>query len=237
VTALHPQKVPGSTIFVAFTVVARHSDNSRQLRGYGLHGYARRHSVPRWHHAFPRLGRFLTHGTTTVVRSKLPETVPMNRVPTGHFVRGTPGIKEIFLTDRAVAPVLAGLAIVIAVETAVNAHTTFVAVLKVFLSAHAAKAAVGTMVGTFVGRHPQVANVAMVGTKLYPARDTAVRFAALTCKAFTANDFHDSKPINVVVVIFRELGHGFHAGKATRQRGTAMKAPTAIVDLWGTVNE
>lgn len=216
--ALHSQKVPGPTVVVAFAVVADHGHDTGQFRRHRLHRDSRRHGVPRRHHALSRLRRFLADGAAAVVRRQLSEAVPVNGVPAGHFVRGPTRIEQVLLTDGTVGPVLAGLAIVIRVETAIDAHAAFVAVRKVFLPAHAAKAAVGTVVGPLFVRHPQVANTAVVGSKLDPARDAVVRLAALPGKAFAANDFRDGESVNVVVIVLRDFGHGllFHAGKAAR---------------------
>ena len=45
---------------------------------------------------------------------------------------------------------------------------------EVLPSAYAAEAAVGTVVGTFLGRHPQVANGAVILSKLDSAADAVV---------------------------------------------------------------
>ena len=73
----------------------------------------------------------------------------MNGMTAGHFVTGAPRRKEILLTDGTVGLVLANLAVVIVVEGPVDAHATVVAVFKVLGAADAAKAAIGTMIGTF----------------------------------------------------------------------------------------
>jgi hypothetical protein len=70
------------------------------------------------------------------------------------------------LTDGTVGHVFAGLAIVIVKEEGIDTHTTVIAVTKVFSSTHSTKAAIATMVGRFVIGHPQIANIAMVGSKL-----------------------------------------------------------------------
>ena len=49
-------------------------------------------------------------------------------------------------------------------------------------------------------------------------------------EAFAANDFHHRESINVVLVVFGDLGYGFRIFK-TGQGCAAMKLATAIVDL------
>ena len=81
------------------------------------------------------------------MRRQLTETVPVNGVSTRHFVRGPAGTEQILLTDRTIAPVLAGLAIVRFVQTLVNAHATLMAVFEIILTTDATKATVGAVVG------------------------------------------------------------------------------------------
>ena len=105
------------------------------------------HGVPGGHHAFASFGRLFTNGTAGIVRRQLTETVPVNGVSTRHFVRGPAGTEQILLTDRTIAPVLAGLAIVRFVQTLVNAHATLMAVFEIILTTDATKATVGAVVG------------------------------------------------------------------------------------------
>jgi hypothetical protein len=148
------------------------------------------------------------------VHGELAETLPVNGVATGHFVGGSPTAEQVFLTDGAVAPVLARLAIVILVQGHVDAHATLVAVLEIVPTTDAAKTTVMTMVGLFVGTHPKVANVAMILTKPDVTIDTVIGFAALSCIAFAADDFTDSEPVNGVVIIFwLGCAHGREAAR------------------------
>jgi predicted lysophospholipase L1 biosynthesis ABC-type transport system permease subunit len=70
------------------------------------------------------------------------------------------------LADGAIGLVLAVLAVVIGVETLINAHAAIMAMLKVLGTTDAAKATVLTMVRFFIIGHPKITNVAMVVTKL-----------------------------------------------------------------------
>jgi hypothetical protein len=108
------------------------------------------------------------------VRRQLTKAFPVNRVPTGHFVRRTATAKEVFLAHGAVALILARLAIVIVEQALVNAHSTVVAMLKVIFSTDAAKATVFAVIGILFVRHPEVASIAVVGTKKNIAVDTVL---------------------------------------------------------------
>jgi hypothetical protein len=108
------------------------------------------------------------------VRRQLTKAFPVNRVPTGHFVRRTATAKEVFLAHGAVALILARLAIVIAEQALVNAHSTVVAMLEVIFSTDAAKATVFAVIGILFVRHPEVASIAVVGTKKNIAADTVL---------------------------------------------------------------
>lgn len=70
--------------------------------------------------------------------------------------------------------VLSTLTVVIVVQTSINAHSAVVAVLKILRPTNPAKATVIAMIGLFVVVHPQVADIAMVFTKLDFAIDTMV---------------------------------------------------------------
>lgn len=118
--------------------------------------------------------RLFAHWASRIIRGEFFETVPMNGVSTGHFVTGVTTAKQVFLTDGTVAHVLARLAIVIVKQEGINAHATVVAMTKVLATADAAKAAIDAVVGSFAGGHPEIANVAMVFTKLNATADTIV---------------------------------------------------------------
>lgn len=93
---------------------------------------------------------------------QLSEAFPVNCVTTGHFMGGTPRTKEKFLADGTVGFVFSTFAVVVGVETSVDAHSTIVTMFEILGTTHAAKAAVGAMVGSFVVGHPEVANATVV---------------------------------------------------------------------------
>ena len=171
--------MPPQIAIRAFAVVAKNVDHAGHVRRHRLQRNAQGNRGPRRRHLFGRLGRFLAHGTPRVVRREFLEAVPVDRVPARHFVRGKSAAEQVFLTDRAVAHVLARLAVVIVKQKCVNAHAAVVAVFEVFATADAAKAAVFAMVGRLLVGHPQVANVAVVLTKLYAAIDAVVAVEAV----------------------------------------------------------
>ena len=138
--------MPGPGIFSPLTVDARHGHDPGQFRWDWLDGHGMRHGVPGGRHAFARFGRLFTNGTAGIVRRQLTETVPVNGVSAGHFVRGPTRTEQILLTHRTIAPVLASLAIVRFVQTPVDAHTTLVAVFEIVSTTDATKTTIGTVV-------------------------------------------------------------------------------------------
>ena len=70
--------------------------------------------------------------------------------------------------------VLADLAVVLSKERGVDANAAIVAVAKVFGSTDATEAALCTVVGTFLSRHPQVANGTVILSKLDTAADAVI---------------------------------------------------------------
>jgi hypothetical protein len=93
---------------------------------------------------------------------------------TWHFVTGRTRREQVFLTDGAVGLVLAVLTVVIVVEGAIDAHAAIMTVFEVLSSTNTTETAIRTMVRTFLIRHPQIADVAMVFTKLDIARNAIV---------------------------------------------------------------
>jgi hypothetical protein len=93
---------------------------------------------------------------------------------TRHFMTGISRTKQVFLTNRTIAHILASFAVVIVKQKCINAHAAVVAMLEIFAPTHSTKAAVFTMVGSLAGGHPKVANVAMIFAKLYAAIDALV---------------------------------------------------------------
>lgn len=76
---------------------------------------------------------------------------------------------------------------------------------KIVGSSHAAKPTIGTMIWLFLVGHPQVANIAVIGSKLRTARYAAIGFTALTSKALATYNFRHRKSINVVVIVLRNF--------------------------------
>ena len=69
------------------------------------------------------------------------------------------------MAHGAVALIFARLAIMVVEQFLVNAHSTVVAMLKVIFAPDAAKATIFAVIGILFVRHPEVASIAMVGTK------------------------------------------------------------------------
>lgn len=222
VSTLDSQKVPGPGIVLLLTIVAGNVDHTAELGWDGLKGHSCRHGVPGGHHALAGLGRLFADRTAGVVGGQLTETLPVNGVTTGHLVGGTSRTEEELLTDGTVGFVLSRFAIVVGVETAVDAHATVVTVLEIFGSPHPAESTVSTMVRPFVVGHPEVANITVVFTKLNATLDALVCLARLPCEALPANNLRDRKSINVVMGILGDLL--FHGGETTGQRGTTVHA-------------
>jgi hypothetical protein len=88
-------------------------------------------------------------------------------VTTIELVRRISTTEKIFLTNRTVAHILAGLAIVIVKEKCINTHTTVVTVPKVIAASDTAESAIFTMIRRFASAHPQVANTTVIFSKLY----------------------------------------------------------------------
>ena len=161
----------------------------------------------------------------------------MDGVSAGHFVRGRPRTKEVFLTDRAIRLVLSAFAIVVGVQGFVNAHAAIMTMLKVFRATHSTETAILTVIWFFIIRHPKVTNVTMVLSKGNSTRhtivavqkrqsnasefwDTAIsatpnikkrqylRFGRLLGETLSTNDFLHGEPVNGMVGFFRSLWIG-----------------------------
>lgn len=126
----------------------------------------------------------------------------MNGMAAGHLVTRIPRTEQVFLTDGTVRHVFAGLAVVIFKESRIDTHAAVMTVSKVFSSAHTAETTIGTVVGLFIVRHPQVANDTVVRSKLGTARRTKVGLARLSCVTQSTDDFRDCKTINLVMRLF-----------------------------------
>jgi hypothetical protein len=100
--------------------------------------------------------------------------MPMNGMSAGHFVTCRSRGKQVFLTDGTVRHVFSSVAIVIVKQLGVNAHAAIVAVTKVISTAHSTKAAILTVIRVLLIGHPQIANAAMIFSKLNSTRHTLV---------------------------------------------------------------
>ena len=172
--ALHSEEVPRAIVFGPLAVVADDGHGLRQVGGNGLQFDAHGHGIPRRLHPLVRFGRLLADGAAGIVGGQLAEAVPVDGVAAGHLVRGRAGAEEVLLADGAVLHVLADLAVVLGEEGGVDAHAAVVAVAEVLGPTDSAEAALGTVVGTLLGRHPQVADGAVVLSELDAAADAVV---------------------------------------------------------------
>ena len=177
--ALHSEEVPRAIVVGPLAVVADDGHGLGQVGGDGLQLDAHGHGIPRRLHPLVRFGRLLADGAAGIVGGQLAKAVPVDGVAAGHLVRGRAGAEEVLLADGAVGHVLAGLAVVIVEEEGVDAHAAIVAVLEVLPASDAAEAAVGTVVGLLLGRHPQVADVAMVLSEGNAALDALVAVVSM----------------------------------------------------------
>ena len=171
--------MPPAVPIALLAVVAGDGNDPGQVGGDGLEGDAHGHGLPGRGHLIVGFGRLLADGTAGVERGELSEAVPVDGVAAGHLVRGRAGAEEVLLADGAVGHVLAGLAVVIVEEEGVDAHAAIVAMLEVLPASDAAKAAVGAVVGLLLGRHPQVADAAMVLSEGNAALDALVAVVSM----------------------------------------------------------
>jgi hypothetical protein len=152
--ALHAQKVPSSVCFCFFAIVAGNVHHSSKFGWHRLQSYTSRHGVPGWEHSLTCLCRLFADWTAAIVCGELSKAVPMNGVSTGHFMARRSTAEQVFLAHRTVGSVLSCLAIVVAVERLVNAHTAVMAVLKILRPSDSTKAAVGAVIGCLLVAHP-----------------------------------------------------------------------------------
>ena len=171
--------MPPPIVITGFAVIAENVHDPRQIRRDWLKGNPHGNGIPRDGHLFRCFGRFLTHRTAGIVRGEFLKTVPMNGVSAGHFVRGQAAAEQVFPTNGTVGHVFATLTIVIVQEERVNAHAAVVAVAKVFPTPDATETTIRTVVRRFLVGHPEVANVAVVFTKLDTALDAMI--AVVVC--------------------------------------------------------
>jgi len=166
--------MPGSGIILLLTIVATNVDNAAQFRRNRLESDPCGHSIPSGHHSFSSLGCLLADGATGIMCSQLSEAFPMNRMTTWHFMRGTSGTKQEFLTYWTIGFVFSTFTIVIGVETSVNAHSTVMTVLKILRPSYSAESTIRAVIGPLVVVHPEIANITVVFSKLNSALDAIV---------------------------------------------------------------
>ncbi|KAG9287206.1 hypothetical protein G9A89_002944 [Geosiphon pyriformis] len=115
--ASHPVNMVRSTempppIDIPFsTIAANYCYHAGQFGSDGLHGNPHGHGLPGGSHVFRAFGRFFTHHRTSrMVGSSFLETMPVNDMAIGHFMRGISTGKQIVLTHRTITHVFASLA-------------------------------------------------------------------------------------------------------------------------------
>lgn len=89
-------------------------------------------------------------------------------------MRGTPGTKQKLLTDWTVGLVFPAFAVVIVIQTLVDAHSAVVTMLKVFGTTNSTEPTVLTVIWFFLVGHPQVTNITMILSKSNSTTDTIV---------------------------------------------------------------
>lgn len=89
-------------------------------------------------------------------------------------MRSTSRAKQKFLADGTVGFVFSRFAVVVRVETAVNAHATIMTVLEIFRSPDPTESAIGTVIRPFIICHPEIANITVVFTEGDVALDAIV---------------------------------------------------------------
>lgn len=172
--ALNTKKVPVSSMTLCFAIVAHDIDDTLQVGRHWLLRNITSTSFPCCRHALGRHDSFLADWTTIIKAGKLTETMRMNRMTAGQVLRRLARGKHVFATDGTIVLVLVLEAIVRTEHMDANAHATFVAVTKGLLTSNATKATVLTMKGLFRLCHPEVANAAMILSKLDSAMSTLV---------------------------------------------------------------
>lgn len=71
--------------------------------------------------------------------------------------------------------------------------------LEVLAAADAAESTIGTMVGTFFGGHPKVADGAVILTELNGTMNACIGIGGLSRVAFATDNFLDGESIDVVM--------------------------------------
>lgn len=82
------------------------------------------------------------------------KTVPVDIMPTWHFMTSTSAGEEVFIAYRAVGRVFAFLTIVVIDKIHINTHATSETVLEIVPTSYSTESTIGTMVGLFICFHP-----------------------------------------------------------------------------------
>jgi len=153
-SALHPQEMPPAPIRRLLTIDTRYSNDFGMLCRKRLGFDTDRNRLPSGRHSFRSFCGLFANRTARVVGAEIFETLPMNGVATGHLVRSDPTCKQVFLAYGTARHVFPGLAVMVCVKDAVDAHAAVVTVFKVLSTTDATKAASVTMVWVIIHRHP-----------------------------------------------------------------------------------
>jgi hypothetical protein len=89
----------------------------------------------------------------------------MNGMTTRHLVGSTSRAKEKFLADRAIGFVLSTLAVVVVIQAFVDTHSAIMTMLEILSTTDTAEPTVCAMIRLLIGRHPQIADIAVVVPK------------------------------------------------------------------------
>mmetsp|Transcript_19114 Transcript_19114/g.38775 ORF Transcript_19114/g.38775 Transcript_19114/m.38775 type:complete len:194 (-) Transcript_19114:171-752(-) len=119
----------------------------------------------------------------------------MDSMPTGQVLGGLPRGKHVLPAHWTIILVLVLHTVVIIVNIHTNTHATLMTMSKGFTPPYTAETTVIAMKGFLGFHHPQVADTAMVLSKL-----DATSYAIVRCRlsrvAFLANDFADSESVH-----------------------------------------
>lgn len=106
-----------ATIFILLpTIAASDLYDSAHLRWDRLQLYRHGHGRPGRSHVLVCLRCLFANRASCIVGCQLAETLPMNGMPAGHFVRCASTREQILLTDGAIGHEFSSLAIVIVEE-------------------------------------------------------------------------------------------------------------------------
>jgi hypothetical protein len=152
-TALNSEIMPPSVCVTFLAIVASNIHNSRVFWWKWLESYIHCNTIPNISHIVVSCS-LLTDGTADVVNSHLVETVPVDIMPTWHFMTSASAGEEVFVTYRAIGRVFAFLTIVVIEKVHINTHATSETVLEIVPASYSTESTIGTMIGLFVCFHP-----------------------------------------------------------------------------------